>query len=113
MIETESSDPNLLQFSAAEKRKFLWKNKTVSPVRDDCLWKKLFSDTVQVRKPGTSDMLCVENERVYQGDALSLKDPIALIDELGEQVQQKHLEKLIAIDVVHDYFDRKNPQEKL
>lgn len=46
MIETESSDPNLLQFSAAEKRKFLWKNKTVSPVRDDCLWKKLFSDTV-------------------------------------------------------------------
>lgn len=54
-------------------------------------------------------MLCVENERVYQGDALSLKDPIALIDELGEQVQQKHLEKLIAIDVVHDYFDRKNP----
>lgn len=46
----------------------------------------MFSDNVKARRPGTRDRLGVENEMIYQGDAISLIDSTDLTDKLGEQV---------------------------
>lgn len=65
------------------------------------------------RKLGTRGRLDVEGERVYHGDALSIKDPTALTNKLSEQVQQKHLNKLILVEVVLDHIDGNTPKENL
>lgn len=43
---------------------------------------------------------------------MCIKDPTALTDELGEQVQQKHIEKLILVQIVLDHFDGNSPIRK-
>lgn len=41
------------------------------------------------------------------------KDPNSHTDEIGEILEQKHLDKLIVVHVDIDYFDGKDPNEKL
>lgn len=59
--------------SLAEKKNLLNPSKT-APNREDLLWVKVFSEKVTARAPGTRDIIGVEKERVYTGDALSIKD---------------------------------------
>lgn len=42
------------------------------------------------REPGKRKMLGIKTRRVYKGDALSLKDPTALTDEIGEILEQAY-----------------------
>lgn len=45
--------------------------------------KKIFTEQVLAKEPGKRDMLGIESPRVYKGNALSLKDPTTLTDEIG------------------------------
>lgn len=86
---------------------------SIPPKRTDDLWKKIFIDKVSTRRTSTRDRLGVKNERVQQGDVLSLKDPTSLTDEIREVLEQKHLDNLIDVHVVLDLFDGKKLKEKI
>lgn len=73
----------------------------------------MFNQKPSARLPGDTHGFGCEDAEVYTGHVMSLRDHYPLTDQNGEVLSQKHLNKLISVQVIVDLFDGDGTKQKL
>ena len=102
---------NKLTFT--DKRKLLWKNVNPSDPKKSQLLSDFMTVGLKAREARDRAGLGSEEAKIKTGVEVLTRDPFLLTDKPLEEVTQKHLDKVISVQVVLDAHDKSNVKEKL
>lgn len=77
------------------------------------MWVDMKSTKIVALEPKSTDGLGHSKFSSYTGDAVIHKDPFSLLDSLEEELYQKHLDRILIVHIVKDFFDGAEESEKL
>lgn len=51
--------------------------------------------------------------KIHTGEQVISRDPVAITDDVEEEISQTHLDRLVSVQLIRDHFDGSQPVEKL
>ncbi|KAL8126481.1 hypothetical protein AgCh_013680 [Apium graveolens] len=116
VIKTSTSNRDqvdLGKMTVTDKKKLLWKNVKPSDPKKSQLLFDFLTVGLNSREARDRSGLGSSEAKLKTGVEVIIKDPFLLTDKPLEEATQKHLDKVISVQVVLDAHDKSNVKEKL
>ncbi|KAL8104425.1 hypothetical protein AgCh_028585 [Apium graveolens] len=115
-IKTSTSDyaqVDLDKMEVADKKKLMWKNVKPSDLKKSQLLSTFMTIGLNAREPRDRAGLDFDEAKIKTGVEVATRDLFLLTDKPLKDVTQKHLDKVISVQVVLDVHDKHNVKENL
>ncbi|KAL8104821.1 hypothetical protein AgCh_028845 [Apium graveolens] len=110
---SDSAQVDLDKIEVADKKKLLWINVKPSDPKKSQLLSDFMSIGLNAREPRDRAGLGSDEAKIKTGLEVATRDPFLLTDKPLEEVTQKHLNKVISVQVVLDAHDKHNIKENM